>query len=64
MREAEQIMCSMSTMPGCTGTTTVAVIDDLCRTYDTQCILCHGYVMRAEFIPITANTIAYKTVKI
>lgn len=65
MRESEQIMRSMNTMPGgCTGTATAAVIDDLCTSYDTKCILSNGYVMKAIFTPITANTIAYRTERI
>ena len=62
MRESEQVMRFMSDHPnGCTGSVTADVLDEICETYDTQCIIAAGRVMRAVFTPLTQKTIAYRT---
>ena len=59
--EADRIVGNMSRMPGFHGTTTAAIVDEICDRFSTF-FYCNGCGRNMVFTPITANTIAFKTV--
>jgi hypothetical protein len=61
MSEASRIMGNLCSNPLWHGTTTTAVVDEICKNYSTF-ILCNGYGRNVVFTPITENTISYHTV--
>lgn len=61
MDEASRIVGNLCRNPYWNGTTTPEIVDEICKRFSTF-IMCNGYGRNIIFTPITANTIAYKTV--
>ena len=59
--EAKRIVQNMCRSAHYNGTTTPRVVDEICDRYSNP-IFCYGYARKMVFVPITPNTIAFKTV--
>ena len=58
--EAVRILNNMCSMPAYRGTTTVEVVDYFCQNF-SMFQFCRGHGRNVVFIPITQNSIAFKT---
>lgn len=62
MDEAARIMGNAASMPGYHGTASAKVVDEMNERFDTQTIICRGYLRRMVFEKKTDKHYSFRTV--